>query len=95
MCLQLCLKYSESEVLKKALETEAFSTYMNECAQVCWDLSVQTPPMIIDCSEREFDSDLHSRFYESDCNSANILLYHWPTLLQSNAELISRGVVQT
>ena len=74
---------------------EEFSLYVRECGQVCWDLCVQTPPMIIDYSETEFNFDLHTRFHQSNVNSSAILLYHWPTLLQTTAGPISRGVVQT
>lgn len=93
--IQLSLKYSDSQVFKKVSEVEAFSSYVQECGQVCWDLCVQTPPMLIDYNETEFNFDMHTRFYESDMNSSVILLYHWPTLLQTTTGPISRGIVQT
>ena len=94
MRVQLALKYSSSEVFALASETDPFCVYVRECAQICWDLCVQTPPMILDYHEKEFNEDLHTRFYCSDTSSTSILLYHWPTLLQASAP-ISRGVVQT
>lgn len=93
--VQLSLKYSDSEVFKRVSGMEEFCSYVRECGQVCWDLCVQTPPMIIDYSETEFNFDLHTRFHQSNVNSSCILLYHWPTLLQTTAGPISRGVVQT
>ncbi len=92
--MQLSLKYSDSEVFRLASETEPFSMYVRECTQICWDLCVQTPPMVLDYHEMEFNDDLHTRFYTSDMSSTSILLYHWPTLLQASAP-ISKGVVQT
>ena len=94
MRVQLSLKYSDSEVFQLSSETEPFVLYMQECAQICWDLCVQTPPMVLDYHETEFSDELHTRFYNSDMSSTAILLYHWPTLLQTSAP-ISRGVVQT
>ena len=93
--LQLSLKYPQSKVLHKATRTEAFSLYLRECAQVCWDLCVQSPPMLLDYSSPEFHVDLHTRFYESDMSSNTILLYHWPTLMLPPAVPLSRGLVQT
>lgn len=94
--LQLSLKYADYEIFHKICETEAFFMYMYECAQVCWDLCVQTPPMIIDCTETEYRDDLHKRFYDSNNLSPFILLYHWPTLLQTpSGPILARGVVQT
>jgi hypothetical protein len=93
--VQLSLKYSDSLVFQKASKTDAFCAYVQDCAQVCWELCVQTPPMVIDYSETEFNFDHHTRFHDSDISSSKILLYHWPTLMLTTAKPLSRGLVKT
>ena len=86
----LCLSYSE---LKKL---QPFCAYLEECVRVAWDLSVQTPPMVISCSESEFNCDLHTRFFNANKDSNDIILHLWPTLLQSSSrQILFRGVVMT
>lgn len=79
-----------------AAKTDAFQTYIHECAKVSWDLCVQTPPMVIDCSVKEFTADMHKHFHTSKTESGEIVMYHWPTLLQTKSgPILSPGVVQT
>lgn len=96
MKLQLSLRHSSSDVFQKVCETDAFASYVRECAQVSWDLCVQTPPMVINYSEEEFNFEIHTRFFQSNATSSVILLYYWPTLLQTpSGPILSRGVVLT
>lgn len=89
-------RYEGNKVYDAAAETEAFRTYIQECAKVSWDLCVQTPPMVIDCSIKEFNPDMHKHFFTSNKDSNEIVRYHWPTLLQSTAgPVLSPGTVQT
>ena len=74
--MQMLLKYSNSEIFRLVSEMEPFAVYVRECAQICWDLCVQTPPMLLDYHETEFNEDLHTRFYNSDMSSTSVLLYH-------------------
>lgn len=89
-------RYEGNKVYSAAAETEAFQTYIQECAKVSWDLCVQTPPMVIDCTIKEFNPDMHKHFFKSNKESNEIVMYHWPTLLQSTAgPVLSPGTVQT
>lgn len=89
-------RYKTNEVYKEASKTETFQTYIQECAKVSWDLCVQTPPMVIDCSVKEFNPDMHKRFHTSNKDSEDILMYHWPSLLQSTSgPILALGTVQT
>lgn len=88
--------YGKSDVYKAAARTDAFQTYVSECAKVSWDLCVQTPPMVIECNVREFNPEMHKRFHMSNPDSDQIVMYHWPTLLQTNpGPILSQGIVQT
>lgn len=92
----LAQRYERNEVYNEAAKTKEFQTYVQECAQVSWDLCVQTPPMVIDCSVKEFNPDMHKHFYKSKKESGEIAMYHWPTLLQtSSGPILFPGIVQT
>ena len=89
-------RYGKNDIYKAAAETDAFQAYVKECAKVSWDLCVQTPPMVIDCNAREFNPEMHKRFHTSNRLSEEIVMYHWPTLLQTSpGPILSQGIVQT
>ena len=89
-------RYEGNKVYREVAKTEPFQTYIGECAKVSWDLCVQTPPMVIDCSVREFNPDMHKHFYKSKTESGEIVMYHWPTLLQTmTGPVLFQGRVQT
>ena len=93
---KLAEKYSEIPVYVEIKQLEPFLSYISECAHVSWALRVQTPPMVINYSETEYSFDLHRRFYNANKNSDEIIVYHWPTLLQtSSGPILFRGVVLT
>ena len=93
---QLFEKYSEPPAYTKIKKLQPFRLYLEECVRVAWELSVQTPPMVINFSEREFSSDLHTRFFNANKDHSNIVQYLWPTLLQSSSgPILVRGVVMT
>ena len=92
----MAAKYSSSPIFDQAKDLEALHTYTKECSKVAWDLCVQTPPMVINYHEEQFNFDLHTRFYTSNKDLCDIFIYHWPTLLQSSpGQVLSKGVVQT
>ncbi len=94
-CL-LSESYSNSPAYAQIKQLEAFNSYMEECAKVSWDLCVQTPPMVLNQSETEFNFDLHTRFFNADKCSSEIVTYLWPILLQSSSgSVLFRGVVVT
>lgn len=90
-------KYGASPVFSQAQGLDPIQSYIKECSKVSWDLCVQTPPMLIDSSEKQYNLDLHTRFYNSDKDMYDVLYYHWPTLLQSSPAggVLFKGVVQT
>lgn len=88
--------YAETPAYARIQQLEAFTSYISDCARVSWDLCVQTPPMMLNHTETEFNSDLHTRFYNANKDSNEIIMYLWPTLLQSSSgPILFRGVVLT
>ncbi len=91
-------KYGHYPVFTQAKEVEAVRSYIGECSRVCWDLCVQTPAMLINSTETVYNDELHQRFFVSNKESCDIIMYIWPTLLQESLGgimLLVKGCVQT
>lgn len=84
-------------IVNQILDVGAYLVYIEECVRVSWELCVQSPVMVLNCSERHFDVDLHHRFHLADMSSSIIKAYVWPTLLQSSGPtcVLFKGVVIT
>ncbi|EDO36896.1 predicted protein [Nematostella vectensis] len=70
--------------------------FIEECVDVAWRLSVQTPPMVIEYESTVFSGKKHTRFYTSDMEADNIKFYVWPALMDKDNETVHyKGVVVT
>ena len=71
-------------------------SYIDECAQLSWELVIQSPPMVLKYSETEYSVELHTRFHTANGMSDAIICYQWPTLVhESSGVVLSKGMVIT
>ena len=87
-------KYKSLPFFHTFIDIEAVNIYIEESAKLCWDLVVQSPPMVPNYKEMEFIPELHIRFHSSDKDSTAIVTYQWPILMQGGNVLL-KGVVIT
>lgn len=89
-------KYGSLPCFHIIMRLDAVLTYITETARLSWDLVVQNPPMILNCTEIEFVPELHRRFHTADQSSDLIVSYQWPTLIQDRTgSVLIKGIVVT
>lgn len=89
-------QYGDHPLFSSMMELEPVICFLEECSRLGWDLVVQSPPMVINVSEREFVPELHTRFFTAKKSSPAVLWYLWPTLMQSSSGgVLFKGVVIT
>lgn len=96
MCWDLEKKYGTMPNFHLIIQLDVVKLYIKECAKISWDLVVQKPPMLLNFSESEYISELHTRFHNADKTSTVVICYLWPILTeQSSGTVLQKGVVIT
>ena len=78
-------KYRNLSSLHEIKASHEILTFIQNCVQISWDMCVQAPPLVLNCSEEEFDPAHHQRSYLAERHTDVIIAYSWPTLVQAPA----------
>lgn len=76
-------KYRNLPRLQEIRQSSQVLHFIKDCVQISWDMCVQSPPLILNCSEEEFDPAHHQRAYLAEHQADSIIAYLWPTLVQA------------
>ena len=78
-------KYRNLSSLQEIKRSVQIMLFIRDCVQISWDMCVQAPPLVLNCSEEEFDPAHHQRSYLAERHADVIIAYSWPTLVQAPA----------
>lgn len=89
-------QYSSLPFYQSIIKGLYVESYIDECAQLSWELVIQSPPMVLKYNETEYSVELHTRFHSANGGSDIIIGYQWPTLVhETSGVVLSRGIVVT
>ncbi|KAL4232320.1 hypothetical protein ACF0H5_009891 [Mactra antiquata] len=93
VCQQIFATLYDYPCLKKC---DGLHSYIKNCIQIAWELTVQRPPFVIVYDSRVFNNEMHTRLDTSDVQSVMIKNCLWPALIQgNNGTCVHKGVVET
>lgn len=96
-CRQMILSEELPPNFKDKLSSKPLARYMEQCAHITWQMTIQNTPMILSVAGSEFDDAVHKLWWS--CNqsgSRKIDFFVWPALYDfQNGNLMVKGCVYT